>query len=471
MKLEQLLSFMTDKDIENMHLSVLKILKEIGVLVESKPILEKLSEFGAEIDLKTQVARFPSKIVENYINSIERYDWTNHKTRIDSGVGVCYGKYLDPETNKYEEWTEKRLADYVKLSKALSNVSGIGILGCPIKDIPGEIHPVYSKYLHWKLGIPNVGYVINDIELCPYIEEFHHVRAEAIGLDFKKSIHGGVFLISPLKFPRTEAEQFLYFAERGYTCFIDHMISMGGSGTVTVPGTVAIHLAESIFTSIVQYLYYGTKTLYCECSMSPLDMKGAGFCYGRPEKTAANLMFGQMAVHYGAEYIGQTGLADAKTPGSEAASQKLLTAIPNLMYFKQAHYAAGMLSIDEVGSPIQMILDNEVVGALKRLVKPEPVNDDTIAFDTIKEAGHGGLFTDKMHTAENFREEIWDSKLWSSDLFNGWVIKGSKSAEDLALEMWKEIMEQPDPEPAMTPEAEKKVKDIIDRALKFKRRE
>ena len=40
---------------------------------------------------------------------------------------------------------------------------------------------------------------------------------------------GGVFPITPLKYPRTEAEQFLYFAERGYPCFIGHMMSLGGS--------------------------------------------------------------------------------------------------------------------------------------------------------------------------------------------------------------------------------------------------
>lgn len=460
------LHILSPEDKERIHTCVLRLLEEMGVRVENESILQKLADFGAGVDLGSQVARFPASLVETYLSGIARYDWADlsRPAELDVNVGISSGKYLNPETNRHEPWSEQGLRNYVRLVKALPNVDRVELLTSPLANTPLEIQPLFSRALCWRIGTTHLSSAVHDLALCPFIEEFHALHAEAMGIPIEESINAGVFMISPLKFPRTEAEQFLFFAERGYPCWIGRMMSSGGSGPVSQPGAVAAHLAENIFVNIIQHLYYGRRTLDFVCSISPLDMKRGGFCYGRPEKTLANHLFGQMAVYYGASYVPQTGSADAKTPGSEAASQKLLTALPALFCFRTANLRAGKLSIDEVNSPVQMVLDNEVSGALRRIIQPLEVSDTTLAFDTILEAGHGGLFTDKMHTVEHFREEVWDSRLWSSTLLDAWLEEGGKRAEDLALEKWRSIMSEPDHGQGIPREAEAKVEDILNRA-------
>ncbi|MFH1707978.1 MAG: trimethylamine methyltransferase family protein [Planctomycetota bacterium] len=420
---------MTAADKARMHAAVLRVLAEMGVKVENRTLLDKLRGFGAEVDLETEVARFPSRLIQEFLDRVEPPAAPDSpRPAVYAGTGIYMGKYLNPATGRHEDWTERKLADYVKVARALPGIDGVEMLCCPVAGVPGEIHPLYSKYLNWKLGMSHVNYAVHDTAMIPYIEEFHQIRAEALKLDCAKSLRCGVFMISPLKFGRTEAEQFVYFAERGYKAFIAAMISMGGSGPVTAPGSVAVHLAEQIFTNIMNFIYYGTRSLYFGASISPLDMRNSGFCYGRPEKAVANLMFGQMAEFYRAESYNQTGVADAKVPGSEAAAQKLITALPDLVWFRYCSIGAGLLSVDEVCSPIQLIIDHEMVGALRRLIQPEPINDDTLGFDALVEAGHGGVFTDKMHTALHCREAVWAPELWTADLFAALGGQGSQES-------------------------------------------
>ena len=45
--------------------------------------------------------------------------------------------------------------------------------------------------------------------------------------------------------------------------------------------------------------------------------------------------------------------------------------------------------------------------------------------DVIAEAGPGGTFIDKLHTAEHFRKELWFPKLLDRDYYQAWRDTGA----------------------------------------------
>ena len=69
-------------------------------------------------------------------------------------------------------------------------------------------------------------------------------------------------------------------------------------------------------------------------------------------------------------------------PSFEAGMQRALTAIPTLIA-GGVNIDSGLLSTDEICSPIQMILDNESIGALKRFVTEFEVTEGAIGIDEI----------------------------------------------------------------------------------------
>ena len=86
--------------------------------------------------------------------------------------------------------------------------------------------------------------------------------------------------------------------------------------------------------------------------------------YGRPDAALANLMGAQMARRYGAAFAGHGGLSDAMRPSPQAASQKIISALPTLLASGRASILAGLLGVDEIFSPLQMVLDSETASAL-----------------------------------------------------------------------------------------------------------
>jgi trimethylamine--corrinoid protein Co-methyltransferase len=190
---------------------------------------------------------------------------------------------------------------------------------------------------------------------------------------------------------------------------------------VTLAGAVTLNLAEQLALRILEWALYGEKKLHLGAGLSVMDMRTTIRPYGRPEMPIANLMTAQLARHYGASYSGQAGLSDAKLPSVEAGAQKALTAVPTLLAGGSVWIDAGLLSIDEVCSPIQMILDNELMAALKRYIYDFEISEETIGLETILEAGPGGHFLDKLHTARHFREEHWAPGIWSRQMLGPWL--------------------------------------------------
>ena len=181
----------------------------------------------------------------------------------------------------------------------------------------------------------------------------------------------------------------------------------------------------------------------------------------------ANLMIAQLARHYGASYSGHAGLSDAKLPSVEAGYQKALTAIPTLLAYGSLSMDAGLLSIDEVCSPVQMILDNEFRGALERFTRQSQINEESIGLETILEVGPGGHFLDKEHTVRYLRQEQWQPGLWSRQMLRPWMEAEDGLDADKARQMVLDLKRKGIPVPGMSLDLEGEVLRVIENARRI----
>lgn len=397
-----MLHLLTQQQIETLHCNTLRVMSEVGFVVENKSILDRLASMGAEVDMRRLQVRFAPSMIVKFLAESARFDWTKITPTVTGSAGIYRGWYLNPETDTYERWTLDRILQYAKTARCLEHVGEVGMLGCPLDEVPPAVHPLYQRYLCWKYGLSSGG-SLWDIALCPYILEMCQVMADVHGKRLSDYFNGMVYLQAPLKFGRTEAEQFVYFAEKGLRVGISHMISAGGTGPATLAGSIIVWLAETFLINFIQRVFFGTKNLHFGCSISVLDMKRGMYPYGRPERPLTNVIVAQLARYYGASFTGHGGHTDAKVPSCEAGAQKALTSIPILLACGRCNVAAGLLSVDEVFSPVQMILDNEFIGALKRFARGCDISDETCAIEVIKEVGPGGIFLNTDHTTAVYR--------------------------------------------------------------------
>ena len=428
-------------EVSCIHRNALRILAEVGMEVQNQDLLRDLPAVGLEVDLQTERVRFPAAVVERFLAECEKKDWAGAVPRVNASAGLYHGRFHDPESGELVEWTEERMAYYFALARSLEHVGSASMLGSRISD-PPELEPLYERYYCWKYGGEEGSSIYTD-ELCPYIHEIYQARAASLGKPIEEVFLGTVYLIPALKLGRHEAYQVQYFRERGLHVGIGDMYGLGANAPVTLAGGVALNLAEQLALRILDWAWFGVRRLAIGGSLSVIDLRTMIYPYGRPEMAIANLMLAQMARFYGASYSGHAALSDAKLPSVEAGFQKALTGIPTLLACGSLWMDAGLLSIDEVCSPVQLVLDNEFLSALKRFTVEFEVSDESIGFATILEAGPGGQYLDKDHTVRYMRRELWQPKLWSREMLAPWLDSPRKLDVDRAREIALQVMREP----------------------------
>jgi trimethylamine--corrinoid protein Co-methyltransferase len=203
------------------------------------------------------------------------------------------------------------------------------------------------------------------------------------------------------------------------------MLTMGAD--TGHPGwAVTLSLAGSTLR-MLNWVLWGDTSFHLGASLAGLDMRTMIRPYGRPETALANLMMAQMARFYGASFGGHSGLSDAKLPSVEAGAQKAISALATLLAGGNFIMDAGLLGIDEVCSPVQLVLDNEFLSALKHFTHPFEVDEQAIALDLILQVGPGGQYLDKLHTAQRFRSELWTPSIWSRKMLQSWLDSPQRS--------------------------------------------
>ena len=451
-------------EIETIHRNVLRILAEVGMLVENDDLLEALAAIGGQVTRATQTVRFPPAFVERFLAESTPYDWATAVPHLSASAGVYLGYYHIPGTDRLEPWNQEHLLDYFHVARHLEHIGSAGLLGCPL-GVPAHLEPLYERLYAWKYGVHEHG-TIQVTACCPFILEMTGAYADARGLPLADLFRGTVYLASPLRLARNEAEQVAYFWRRGLRVRIGNMLSAGGTAPVTLAGAVTLNLAEQLLIAILERALWGERCLHLGSSVSVLDLHTLIYPYGRPEMAITNLMTAQLARFYRASFSGHCGLADAKLPSVEAGAQKALTAIPTLLLGGGAHIDAGLLSIDQVFSPIQMILDNEFIGALRCFVRDYAVTDEAIGFETLRERGPGRIFLDSEHTARYFRAEHWQPQLWSRQMFEPWARAGRPLDVDYALERYRAITDEPPDPPLLDDDLERRLLAVIREAEK-----
>ncbi len=470
---------LTPAEVNLLHDQALAILAEIGVHVGHPLLLGLLGDLGAQVDHKTRVVRFPRAWMEQFLSEAsDEYD------EDDSLIVSCtlpYGKRreyaggMETTAGTYPQYflgfegrcrphTLQTAADMTRLADALPNIDRLGVMGSP-SDVPPLLGPLYMRLVAWKHAerkLSGCGEV-RDARLIPYIFEMGRIFADYKGEPASRYTFAEVELLSPLRFGAVEAEIFVRFWEAGYKAGIGFMPTAGASAPVTLAATATVMIAESLFVSVLYRACYGLRKLYLQANSSILDMRSGYFPFSRPERALLMLAVGQMARHYRAGLWASAVHSDSKGVDIEAGYGASFNAIPAVMAGTLGLECYGLVSNAEANSPVQLVVDDEYLGAIKRFCASFEVNGETLAWDLLRERGIGGNFLDAEHTARHFRCEHWQPGLFSREPLNAWLSGEQKLAADLAREKAEAILGDYHPR-GMDEETEKALREVIGRA-------
>lgn len=448
-------------EITLIHQGALRILSEMGMEIQNQNLLRICAGAGLPVDLLSQRVRFPSAQVEKFIAGVEKIDWQDPPRQVSASAGIYNGLYHDPETGKLIPWTEALLANYIALACSLPRIGSASLLGSRI-PCAAPLEPLYERFYAWKYGAHEGGSIYLD-QTCPYLLELYQTAAAHLAKPIEQVFDANVYLVPAMKLGVHEAYQVDYFHKQGLRVGIGDMLAMGANTPVTVVGGVTLNLAEQIALAMLNQALYGENTFHLHISLAPMDMRTMIYPFGRPESTIANIVTAQLARFYGVPFSGHAGLTSAKLPSAEAGAQKAFSAVATLLAGGNLWLDAGLLAIDEVYSPIQLVLDDEMLGALERLLHESPVTPEALGIETILSVGPGGGYLDRDHTVEFMRRELWQPSVWTRSMLGPWQEAGMPLDVDIARQKVMDA-KKVSREPHITAEFEKDLLKVIDQA-------
>ncbi|MGD8244236.1 MAG: trimethylamine methyltransferase family protein [Anaerolineae bacterium] len=110
-----------------------------------------------------------------------------------------------------------------------------------------------------------------------------------------------------------------------------------------------------------------------------------------------------------------------------------------------------------------LIVTDEIIAFVRRLLRGIEVSDETLMLDLIDEVGPGGHFIATKETAEQCREEIWMPRLMDRDPWETWAAGGRETMISRFKERARWILATHTP-PPLPAGAERKIAAILNAA-------
>lgn len=96
---------------------------------------------------------------------------------------------------------------------------------------------------------------------------------------------------------------------------------------------------------------------------------------------------------------------------AQNAMEKTLAALTHAQARVSAVWGVGSFESEKTISPIQALIDDEIVRMVRKYLTGIPVNEETIALDEIRRVGITGEFMSSPHTYQYFRGSIFEPRL------------------------------------------------------------
>ena len=174
-----------------------------------------------------------------------------------------------------------------------------------------------------------------------------------------------------------------------------------------------------------------------------IDLRTGAFCGGGGEISVMNAAAAQSGNWMGLPTGVACSMADAKAPDAQMGAEKALAAaLAGLAGANMVYESSGMMASLLGASFEAFVLDNEMLGHVYRAIRGIEVNEETLAFDAIKEAVTGeGHFLGSSHTMAAMQRDYFypeiadrnDPQTWAeSGASDIWEIAKGKARETLS---------------------------------------
>jgi trimethylamine--corrinoid protein Co-methyltransferase len=400
---------LSQQQLEAMHCAALRTLEEVGVQV-SHPALLHAAAQAPRTRVNDSRVYLPAALVDEHVR-----DYRAHRAASSSAppgdfaIEILTGfafQYLDPRSASLRPMDTPTCIASAKLVDALHAKGVRG--GTP--GLPQDVPPQLREILAFKLGCQHSRTAVHVGVSSAQSAKYVYQMGQAVGMPF----HFPVFCLSPLRVEGETISLALEMLDQGLDVHLN-LQSMPLQG-VTTPINLPAAFAECIATVLAAYTLLRLAGVQQDFPIGfevyPFDLKLGTIAYGTPEHILMSLLATQINRFYGNQRTCCKAFhTNALFPDAHACSQRAAFAAVAALNGARRFQFGGMLGIDKIFSPEQLLYDMETVNYVRHLVDgcTLPSEDEIVAL--LRSVGPAGEFMTHDTTLAHCRE------LWTSDLF------------------------------------------------------
>jgi trimethylamine--corrinoid protein Co-methyltransferase len=443
-----------DDAVGQIHRAVMRVMGEIGFEANSSHALEVFAESGARVDADERRVYLPEEMVMKLISQApsqitlcgqeERHDIEMGGARVYAGTGGTALYVYDARSGEKRKATLNNLKDIARLVDQLDNIHLFMLPTYP-SELPIEqvdVNRFFTGLDNSTKHIMGGVYTIDGVKSVVRMAEMVAGSPEA--LRERPLVSMVACSISPMKLDGQYGDLVITIAREGVPLVCPAEPLCGATSPVTLASNLVIQIVDSLMGVVLaQIVNPGTPVILGSVASST-DFRNLGYLAGSVEMGLINAAGAQMAQFYGLPFYATGGMTDSKVLdaqcGYESAISGLLCALAGANFI---HDAAGLMEFAMTMSYEKLVIDNEILGMVMRAVSGIKVNEDTIAYDLIRQAGPGGNFVSAKHTRQFMRHEHYQPQLSNRDKRADWEETGGLDTSQRASDEVARLLANP----------------------------
>jgi len=448
--------YLSDSIAGLVHEKSVEILGEVGFCVPEQTALSLLEAAGFPVDWEAQMVRVMPELLATALASLPHdvrlYDRAG-KTPVPFEHSPCFMgagtpvNVFDLETGARRPATRQDVHDLVTLQDALAQVDIVRPTVTATDQ--GECSDLVEiAELLRCTGKPVVHRTLSSERVDAAMEMLAAVAGGEDAFRARPNFATLYCPISPGYFAPENVRCMLRWAGYGVPITLLTMAMGGASAPATLLGElVVINTDVLAWVVALQMLYPGVPLLYGSVS-AVLDMRSGLLPLGAPERGMVNAGAAAMGRYYGMLTMCGGLSSDAKALDAQAGFEKAITALPLLLQGTDIVYGVGATDMGAAISYVQMVLDDELIAGLRRMMQGITPHDLDEEVALIKANTPRGNFLKAKHTRRTFRQH-WRPTVLNRDAYETWQARG-ETIEQVCRRRAHDLLtrHQPPPLPA-----------------------
>jgi trimethylamine--corrinoid protein Co-methyltransferase len=457
---------LSDDQVQQLHNASLEILERTGVRLYFQDALDLLARAGVTATDGNRV-RIPARLVEWALNTAPKrvtlYNRHGEPVMPLEGYRTFYGTgsdcpyVLDPRTGERRQGQLRDIEEASRVCDALPNIDFL-MSFCIAQDLDQTTYDRYQMRAMLMNSIKPILFVTT--EFSGTLDAVAMAEAVVGGAEAMRARPLGALYInvtSAMRHNEEALQKLLFLADKGLPTTYTPVVLRGANGPVTQAGAIALANAGELAGLVLSQLKReGAPVILTGGVNDMMDMRTMVDSYAAPENRVALL---ELAHAYNMPIFGLTGCSDAKVPDEQAAAEAAFSLILETMGGAQMAHDVGYLEGGMCNSIEQVVICDELINYVKRVLAPIEINAETLGLDVIDQLGPEGDFVTSEHTHQHYRED-WYPKLLDRRPYDSWKAAGAKTLRERAREKTLQLIERYDPEP-LAPAVQARLDEIV----------